>query len=106
MDELPQLINILKGDMSFVGPRPERPYFVEKFSREILGYARRFSVRPGLTGLAQVYARHDTLPQEKLRFDLAYIQRSNPLLDLKLIFLSFLITFKAGWERFEREKVS
>ena len=103
MDELPQLINILKGDMSFVGPRSERQFFVEKFSREIPGYEKRFTIRPGLTGMAQVYGRYDSPPEKKLSLDLEYIKRMNFFLDLKLIFLSFLITFEAGWERFENK---
>jgi len=104
MDELPQLWNILKGDMSFVGPRSERPFFVEKFLKEIPGYEKRFSVRSGLTGIAQVYGRYDTPPQKKLEYDLEYIRRMNIFLDLKLILLSFIITFSAGWTRFEKNK--
>jgi len=102
IDELPQLINILKGDMSFVGPRPEREHFVNKFTKEIPGYQRRFCIRPGLTGMAQVYGKHDSLPEKKLKYDLEYIDRQSVPLDLKLIFLSFLITSKAGWEKFEK----
>ena len=101
MDEMPQLINILKGEMSFVGPRPERGYFVEIFSKQIPQYGQRLSVRPGLTGLAQIYGKYNTLPGKKLEYDLRYIKEMNFLLDLKLIFLSFLITFKSGWTRFE-----
>lgn len=100
LDELPQLINILKGDMSFVGPRPERPYFVERFIKEVPNYEKRFSVKPGLTGMAQVYGEHDTPPEDKLRLDLEYIKNAHLLLELKIICFSFLVTFKAGWERF------
>jgi len=98
MDELPQLWNIFKGDMSFVGPRAERPELVEQFVNTIRGYRARLSAKPGLTGLAQVYGRYDTLPQHKLKYDRLYIRRQSMGLDLKLIMLSFFITFTAKWE--------
>lgn len=98
MDELPQLWNIFTGDMSFVGPRAERPELVEQFAESIRGYRARLSVKPGLTGLAQVYGRYDTLPQHKLKFDRLYIKRQSMGLDLKLIMLSFLITVTGKWE--------
>ncbi len=98
MDELPQLLNILKGDMSFVGPRPERPELVEKFLKEFPDFKKRFVVKPGLTGLAQVYGQYDTPPQHKLKYDLLYIKKQSFCLDLKLIFLSFYITLKGKWE--------
>lgn len=98
LDELPQLINILRGDMSFVGPRPERPEFVERFRRSIPGYDRRLAERPGLTGLAQVYGRYESKPHHKLRYDLLYIRRCSVPLDLKLIALSFWITFRGRWQ--------
>ncbi len=98
MDELPQLWNIFKGDISFVGPRAERPELVEQFSKQIPNYSARFMVQPGLTGLAQVYGRYDTPPNQKLHYELLYIKNQSFLLDLKLIFLSFWITFKGKWE--------
>ncbi len=98
MDELPQLWNILKGEMSFVGPRAERPGLVEQFSRDIKNYRGRLAVTPGLTGLAQVYGQYDTPPHRKLRYDRLYIGKYSFLLDLKLILLSFLITFRGKWE--------
>jgi lipopolysaccharide/colanic/teichoic acid biosynthesis glycosyltransferase len=98
MDELPQLLNILKGDMSFVGPRAERPELVEQFAKKIKNYHDRFLVSPGLTGLAHVYGSYDTPPQQKFRYDLLYIKNQSFLLDLKLIFLSFYITFRGKWE--------
>lgn len=98
MDELPQLWNIFKGDMSFVGPRAERPDLVAMFAQEIPGYRNRFRVRPGLTGLAQVYGQYDTPARHKLKYDNLYIRRQSFCLDLKLILLSFLITFKGKWE--------
>jgi lipopolysaccharide/colanic/teichoic acid biosynthesis glycosyltransferase len=103
MDELPQLWNIFKGDMSFVGPRAERPELVEQFARKIKNYHDRFLVTPGLTGLAQVYGSYDTPPHQKLRYDLLYIKNQSFLLDLKLIFLSFWITFRGKWESRKRK---
>lgn len=98
MDELPQVWNIFKGDMSFVGPRAERPELVEKFAREIQGYRQRFLVRPGLTGVAQVYGKYDTPPRNKLRYELLYVKNQSLLLDIKLIILSVWITLKGKWE--------
>jgi lipopolysaccharide/colanic/teichoic acid biosynthesis glycosyltransferase len=98
MDELPQLWNIFKGDMSFVGPRAERPELVEEFARSIRNYRSRFGVRPGLTGIAQVYGQYDTPARKKLKYDRLYIKNASLLLDLKLIALSFLITFTGKWE--------
>jgi lipopolysaccharide/colanic/teichoic acid biosynthesis glycosyltransferase len=105
MDELPQLWNILVGDMSFVGPRPLRPGEVEVRGdgrviplRDIPGYERRHGVRPGLTGLTQVYASRDLPRASKFRLDLLYLKRASFCLDLKLIVLSFWITGRAEWE--------
>jgi len=98
MDELPQLWNIFRGEMSFVGPRAERPELVEKFRLQIRDYDRRHRVRPGLTGVAQVYGRYNSPPQQKLRYDLFYARRASFWLDARLIFLSFLITFAGKWE--------
>ncbi len=98
MDELPQLWNIFKGDMGFVGPRAERPELVEKFSKQIPNYSSRFLVQPGLTGLAQVYGKYDSPPQVKFRYELLYVKNHTFLLDLKLILLSFWITFRGKWE--------
>lgn len=85
LDELPQFYNVLKGDMSFVGPRPERPEFVEDFMRDHPLYRERFRVRPGITGLAQVSASYATSPGAKLRFDLMYIHHESPALDVRII---------------------
>ncbi|NIS70424.1 MAG: glycosyltransferase [Proteobacteria bacterium] len=105
MDELPQLINILKGDMSFVGPRALRPEEVEvrgnpdtKSMKEIPRYRERVAVKPGLTGLAQVHLPTDAPRKKKFRYDLLYRKKQSFWLDLKLIFLSFLITFGGKWE--------
>lgn len=89
LDELPQLFNVLRGDMSIVGPRSERPYFVEQFSREIPGYQERFKVKAGITGYAQVAGSYDTSPEDKLRYDLLYIKRYSILLDIKLVLETF-----------------
>jgi lipopolysaccharide/colanic/teichoic acid biosynthesis glycosyltransferase len=109
MDELPQLWNILVGDMSFVGPRPLRPGEIERAGdgrtralHDIPGYERRHSVRPGLTGLAQVYAPRDLVRAEKFRFDLEYLDAASVRLDLKLLLLSFWITLRGEWERRDR----
>jgi exopolysaccharide biosynthesis polyprenyl glycosylphosphotransferase len=78
IDELPQLINIFKGEMSLIGPRPERPVFVEKFIKEISGYEKRLYVKPGITGLAQVWHRYDETiadVKKKLKYDLLYVKK-------------------------------
>jgi lipopolysaccharide/colanic/teichoic acid biosynthesis glycosyltransferase len=105
MDELPQLWNIFVGDMSFVGPRPLMPGEVEVYGDgrlvsldEIPGYRERHSVRPGLTGLTQVYAPRDIRRANKFRLDLLYLKRAGFWLDLKLIVLSFWITGRGQWE--------
>jgi lipopolysaccharide/colanic/teichoic acid biosynthesis glycosyltransferase len=91
IDELPQLINILKGEMSFVGPRPERPEFIELYKEKLPEFDFRLSVKSGLTGFAQVLGKYNTTPEEKLKLDLIYIQTYSFLLDIKIL----LMTFKA-----------
>ena len=94
IDELPQLFNILKGDMSLVGPRPERPLFVEKFREEIPRYMVKHQVRPGLTGWAQVNGyRGDTSIEKRIEYDLYYIENWTLGLDFKIIFLTFFKGF-------------
>ena len=91
LDELPQLINILKGDMSFVGPRPERPHFVDKLVIDIPRYAERLNIKPGLTGLAQVKTGYDysiESVKKKLFFDLEYCQNGNLRSYFKIVFLT------------------
>ncbi len=85
IDELPQLFNILKGDMSFVGPRPERQFFVDKYINTISGYGERFKATPGLTGLAQVNGGYATTPENKLKYDLAYIYNQSFWIDLRIM---------------------
>jgi exopolysaccharide biosynthesis polyprenyl glycosylphosphotransferase len=89
VDELPQLWNVLRGDMSIIGPRPERPYFVEEFEREIPAYRHRHRVRPGITGLAQVLGGYHTDARDKLRFDLYYVNNRSPWLDLVVLARTF-----------------
>lgn len=91
IDEIPQLFNVLKGEMSLVGPRPERPIFVEQFKEKYPYYKYRHLVKPGITGLAQVLAKYKTSPDDKLRYDLYYIRNYSFLLDLRII----LLTIKA-----------
>lgn len=109
MDELPQLWNIFAGDMSFVGPRPLRPGEVDVRGDgklvpldQIPGYAARHRVRPGLTGLTQVYAPRDISRTSKFRLDQVYLRRAGFWLDLKLILLSFWITGTGAWEKRNR----
>jgi lipopolysaccharide/colanic/teichoic acid biosynthesis glycosyltransferase len=105
LDELPELINILKGEMSFVGPRP-LPYRIEdeesfryKTIDEVPGYHLRSQVRPGLTGIAQIYAPKDIDRRNKFRYDNLYVKKQSFWLDLKLVFLSLWVTFRGRWER-------
>lgn len=104
MDELPQLWNIFKGDMSFVGPRALRPGEIEATGGEyvaledIPGYAERCRMRPGLTGVAQIYAPRDVVRRNKFRYDRVYAKRESFWLDVRLILLSFWITFRGRWE--------
>ena len=98
LDELPQVINMWKGDMSLVGPRAERPELADAFERGYPGFAKRLAVRPGLTGLAQVRGRYATNPRDKLRYDMVYIKRMSPLLDVKLLIASVWITIAARWQ--------
>jgi len=93
-DELPQLLNILKGDMSFVGPRPECPALAEEYKKHIPQFDYRLKVKAGLTGYAQVYGKYNTTPYDKLKLDLYYIENYSFFLDLKLMLLTFKILFQ------------
>lgn len=119
IDELPQLINVLKGDMSLVGPRPERPFFVEQFKEQNPYYSLRHHVRAGITGYAQVYGKYSTDFNSKLNFDLLYIKNYSLAFDFKLLFQTVKILFdkvsargvdeenihKLDWDEF-REKMT
>ena len=105
MDELPQLWNILRGDMSFVGPRALRPGEIEAGSdgrlvrlEDVPGFEDRIRVRPGLTGLAQIYAPRDVPRRQKFRYDRLYARKRSAWLDLRLILVSFWISFRGTWE--------
>ena len=93
LDELPQLINILLGDMSFVGPRPERVEHVKKYTEDLPEFSYRLRVKGGLTGYAQVYGKYNTTPYDKLRLDLIYIENQSILLDFKIIALTIKTIF-------------
>ena len=93
LDEIPQLWNILKGEMSFVGPRPERKCFYDEFETYIHGFSNRMSVTPGLTGLAQVMGGYDMLPEEKIVYDMDYIKNRSVILDLKIIIKTIRLVF-------------
>ncbi len=93
IDELPQLFNVIKGDMSIVGPRPERPYFVEQFSVDIEEFRYRTAVKAGISGLAQILGRYSTSPQDKAKYDLLYIKNYSLALDIKIIFNTIKIMF-------------
>lgn len=93
LDELPQLLNIIKGDMSFVGPRPERPCFYDEFETYIHGFSNRLAVIPGLTGLAQINGGYDLMPEEKIVYDMEYIKNRTFWLDIKLMFKTVKLVF-------------
>lgn len=94
LDELPQLFNVLKGDMSLIGPRPERPQFVEKFMNEIPRYMVKHQVRPGMTGWAQVNGfRGDTSIEKRIEYDIYYIENWSVLLDIKILWLTLFKGF-------------
>jgi rhamnosyl/mannosyltransferase len=110
MDELPQLVNIFKGDMSFVGPRALRPGEIEALGdgrvvpmEDIEGYRERTAIQPGLTGIAQIYAPRDVTRRHKFRYDRVYVKQRSFWLDIRLILLSFWISMRGTWEHRQRK---
>jgi lipopolysaccharide/colanic/teichoic acid biosynthesis glycosyltransferase len=110
MDELPQLVNIFRGDMSFVGPRALMPGEIETGGdgrlipmEAIDGYRERIAVQPGLTGIAQIYAPRDVTRRHKFRYDRLYVKRRSFWLDIRLILLSFWISMRGTWEQRQRK---
>ena len=98
IDELPQFFNILKGDMSLIGPRPERPFFVDKFRDEIPKYMIKHHVRPGMTGYAQINGyRGNTSIKKRIDHDIFYVENWNFLLDVKIFFMTFRNFFKNAY---------
>ena len=105
LDELPQLFDILAGNMSLVGPRPERVEHVEAFTKEVPEFQYRLKVRGGLTGYAQLYGKYNTPPYDKLQLDLMYIQNYSLLLDIKLLLMTVKIMFiKESTDGFDSDK--
>ena len=94
LDELPQLFNVFIGDMSLVGPRPERKSIMEEYKKELPEFDYRLKVKAGLTGYAQVYGKYNTTPYDKLKLDLFYIENYSFLLDIKLLFMTVKIFFQ------------
>lgn len=98
IDELPQFINIAAGDMSLIGPRPERLVFIEEFEKELPDFRNRLQVKPGITGWAQIHGGYELTPKEKLEFDLYYIFNHSLVLDIKIMLKSIpVIVFAKGW---------
>jgi lipopolysaccharide/colanic/teichoic acid biosynthesis glycosyltransferase len=98
-DEVPQFLNVLKGEMSLIGPRPEREYFYKEFDKSLPNFKRRLLVKPGLTGWAQVNGGYDLTPEEKLTFDLYYIQHRSISMDIKILLLTLAIIFSGNGAR-------
>ena len=93
IDELPQIINIIRGEMSFIGPRPERPEFITEFLKDIPNFNNRLAVRPGITGWAQVNGDYELTPKEKLEYDIYYIQHESAKLDFIVLLKTIKVIF-------------
>ena len=102
IDELPQLFNVLRGEMSIVGPRPERPIFVSKLNKEIGDYHKRINVRPGITGLAQVWHKYDETVSDvrkKVKYDLLYIREMCLMVDMRILFRTVIVAARGKGAR-------
>lgn len=99
IDELPQFLNVLKGDMSLIGPRPERPEFTLEFNKEIPGFIERLQVKPGITGWAQVNGGYDISPKEKLKLDMYYIENRGIKLDIVILLKTIGVLFTGNGAR-------
>lgn len=99
IDEIPQLFNVLKGEMSMVGPRPERPMFTAQFNEEIPGFVRRITVKPGVTGWAQVNGGYEITPEEKLELDLFYIENQSLWMDFKVLLKTIKVVLTGNGAR-------
>ncbi len=106
LDELPQLYNVLRGDLSIVGPRPERPFFVDQFQQEMPEYKLRHLVKPGITGLAQVYGHYATNTHDKLRYDLYYLSDYSLFLDFRILLLTIPTLFNREASKGVRKKTT
>ena len=98
LDEIPQLLNIIKGEMSFVGPRAERPELHDEFVKTIPEFDERLNVTPGLSGLAQIRGSYDLDPSEKIKYDIEYIKKMSLLFDIRIIILSVFNSILARWD--------
>ena len=98
LDEIPQLLNIIRGEMSFVGPRAERPELHNEFTKTIPEFDERLKVTPGLSGLAQISGSYDLEPSEKIKFDIEYIEKMSLFFDIKIIILSVFNSIFARWD--------
>lgn len=94
IDELPQLVNVLRGEMSLVGPRPERACFYQEFERYIRGFSQRLQVTPGITGWAQINGGYELLPEEKILFDMEYIRHSSVMFDIRCLLGTVRVVFR------------
>ena len=99
IDELPQLINIIKGDMAIIGPRPERPEFIEEFLQEIPDFNDRITIKPGITGWAQVNGGYELSPKEKLKYDKYYIEHESLTLDILIWIKTVQVVFTGDGSR-------
>ncbi len=99
LDELPQLFNVLSGDMSLVGPRPERPEIIAEYQKEMPEFVFRTRVKAGVTGFAQIYGKYNTVPYDKLKLDLFYIENYSLWMDLKLILMTVKTVLKKTRQR-------